>query len=411
MRLWLLLAFWLMSCEHEAVQLATERSEPAPAGTVGVPHGTAESTPPETSEPEAPETTEPTPVKGVLGVVAGLTPSGKRDRLKWPFAVKSIWNMPIGSGATYVPARVPPAGERGMTTDEDIIVMRPDAPLVEVFQNKAGWSRADRCPAQGGLLATVPFPRDFVVGNGLPGTPNNGFAVLLQDRRTILQGQPLARCQEGGIATALWVGRRVEIDGPGIEGAHGGSMLSAIGGALRVGELRPGAQVVRHALKINLYAKRALFRCQSRNECYRWPALTADGYAVGNYGTLGGGGPAALKMGALLAIPSTTDLESLNLETEPARKIAWTLQRYGAYVVDDTAWDVYAFSMEVGPDGDFRNQFRQDYGFSFGMADKSHPWSRDMAKIFGNLAVVDNNGPNSIGGGGTPLEPLAPELE
>ena len=30
-----------------------------------------------------------------------------RDPLKWPFAQNSIWNMPIGSGAQYVPANLP----------------------------------------------------------------------------------------------------------------------------------------------------------------------------------------------------------------------------------------------------------------------------------------------------------------
>ena len=36
------------------------------------------------------------------------------------------------------------------------------------------------------------------------------------------------------------------------------------------------------------------------------------------------------------------------------------------------------------------------------------PWSRDMRKIFTQLHVVDNNGPEQIGGGGDPIGPLAP---
>lgn len=35
---------------------------------------------------------------------------------------------------------------------------------------------------------------------------------------------------------------------------------------------------------------------------------------------------------------------------------------------------------------------------------------RDMDKIFALLAVVDNNSPSTIGGGGTPLQLLAPQF-
>jgi hypothetical protein len=38
------------------------------------------------------------------------------------------------------------------------------------------------------------------------------------------------------------------------------------------------------------------------------------------------------------------------------------------------------------------------------------PFGRDMVKIFTRLAVVDNNSPSSVGGGGTPRQPLAPPL-
>ena len=38
------------------------------------------------------------------------------------------------------------------------------------------------------------------------------------------------------------------------------------------------------------------------------------------------------------------------------------------------------------------------------------PWSQDIATIFAHLDIVTNNGPTSIGGGGTPLAPLLPPL-
>ena len=41
---------------------------------------------------------------------------------------------------------------------------------------------------------------------------------------------------------------------------------------------------------------------------------------------------------------------------------------------------------------------------------KATPWARDMDRLFGALAVVDNNAAGAIGGGGTPLQPPAPPL-
>jgi hypothetical protein len=39
---------------------------------------------------------------------------------------------------------------------------------------------------------------------------------------------------------------------------------------------------------------------------------------------------------------------------------------------------------------------------------KATPWGRDMDRLFLALAVIDNNTATSVGGGGTPRQPLAP---
>jgi hypothetical protein len=56
------------------------------------------------------------------------------------------------------------------------------------------------------------------------------------------------------------------------------------------------------------------------------------------------------------------------------------------------------------------DEFEKAWGFPFVMADRKNPWSEDMAMIFEALHVVDNNGPQRIGGGGTPRQPLAVPL-
>lgn len=116
-------------------------------------------------------------------------------------------------------------------------------------------------------------------------------------------------------------------------------------------------------------------------------------------------------MGALLALKPDIDIESWGLKTEPARMLARAFQDYGAYIVDDPAWDVYAIMTEQSPEGRFVEEFKRAWGFDFVDKSTTSPWALDIARIFSNLHVVANNGPNSIGGGGTPRQPLAPPFE
>jgi hypothetical protein len=335
--------------------------------------------------------------------------SSTRDPLKQPFSSTSIWNMPIGSGAFYVPANIPVTpGYKVSKIDEERIILRPSAPLVNIYYNGAGWSGANRCGPQGSLLTRVPMPTDFVVPSSYE---NESTAVLSADGRTLIQMQPLARCSAGGDATSLVVWGGVDLYGSGIPGAHGGSNLSAIGGSIRFGEMRPGQPGPNHAIKVTVDAAKSLYKCTTASACYRWPASTADGYAVGYYGTQNPVQSSAVKMGALLALPASLNISSLSLETEPARELAYTLQNYGAYIVDDTYGDGFGFATEWGPDGRFRDQFRSDYGYDFVTnAGANTPWSRDLEKLIRQLNVVDNNASSTIGGGGTPRLPLAPTL-
>lgn len=144
---------------------------------------------------------------------------------------------------------------------------------------------------------------------------------------------------------------------------------------------------------------------------FRWPAKRADGYAKGNYGTERTK-PAnrECRMGALVVLPPFINLDSLQFETIPGRILAQAFLDYGAYIVDDTAWDVYAIVTEWGPDGRVADEFEEKWGFSMKQSTKETPWSRDMDRIFLNLYVVVNNSPKTIGGGGKPGILLAAEL-
>ena len=334
-----------------------------------------------------------------------------RNPLKWPFSTTSIWNMPIGSNAEYTHAYIERATQAGMTIDEDYIVMTPAAPLMDIYWSNAGWNaNGNRCLRNRDTpLASWPIPQDFIVSpqtwDGK--TPNAGIAVLMPDGRTIKHSQPFAHCEEGGYATSQYMFDDADLYGDGYYGSHGGSKLSAIGGALRVGELTPTSGPIRHALKINLYGRKNIYY-DSATRGYRWPAKAADSYASSAY-YKDRKNPVVpdCRMGALFALPPSTTISSLNLETEPAKILALAFQDYGAYLVDDTAWDVWAIVTEWGPDGRFATEFRKDWGFSFSTGVNT-AFGRDMIKIFTNLHVVTNNTAQSIGGGGTPRVPLAP---
>src|SRR5467141_183904 len=163
----------------------------------------------------------------------GGGPPGGRDPLLWPFSRDSIWNLPIGALAVYVPGNIQQATQRGMTTDPDVIILTPNATMTAVYYNSDGWSGGSRCTAQGNVLFNAPIPGNFVVqgagANNPDGlTPNYATAILMPDGHTLTQGQPFARCTADGSAT-MWWSVSNDLYGTGVEGGHGGSKLSSIG--------------------------------------------------------------------------------------------------------------------------------------------------------------------------------------
>jgi hypothetical protein len=143
---------------------------------------------------------------------------------------------------------------------------------------------------------------------------------------------------------------------------------------------------------------------------FRWPAYTADGAAKEHYGK-NRTYPVVkdCRMGALLAIPADIDLESLGFATEPGKILAKCFQDYGAYVVDDSAWDCLYFTTEWGPDGRFRDEFAKNWGFPWNSSNAN--FKGDIQKIWENLHVVVNNSEATPGGGGKPRQALAPPFQ
>eukprot|EP00047_Mylnosiga_fluctuans_P008303 m.258133 g.258133 ORF g.258133 m.258133 type:complete len:364 (-) comp21324_c0_seq1:95-1186(-) len=330
-----------------------------------------------------------------------------RDQNTSPFCDQSIWNTPIGSEAVYSPAAIFSDHEpRAFFSDDDyFIATRADDPLVDWYSQ--GWwgnpSGDAHCAVKGPLHGQINFPRNLTVtafGN------NNAAAILQPDNRTLVLTQPLYVCTPGAPVLSIfdqWHGT-TDIRGNGTWGGHGGSSLSAIGGTIRLGELLPGAPPIRHALKLELFAHQYYY---NHTPCYRWPALNCDGYALNctqdPIGCYGGSNP-LLTPGALLAVP-TKSFAQLNasLATPPGRAILWALTYYGGYLVDDTYYDRGTVCTEHGVTA----EFAAAWGFAFNAVAPS-PFYTDMLAIFRALYIVASNGPDAIGGGGTPLQPPLP---
>jgi hypothetical protein len=224
--------------------------------------------------------------------------------------------------------------------------------------------------------------------------------------------EPADRCYQGGPLYGF-PQHPTDLRGDGRTGAHYGSGLSAIGGSLRSGELT-GPNPVRHALKIELWGSRYYYRGTPSVPAgvpagfgYRWPATNADGAAKNEItnGGYGGTNP-QLAQGSLLAIRPGETEASVGVTTAVGKKLFHALQDYGAYVVDDTAWQPIALS---GSDV-VEAEVQQTYGESLtgGFQGKWTAISLDIMKLVRKLHVVTNNTPTTIGGGGTPRAPLAP---
>ncbi len=329
-----------------------------------------------------------------------------RDIQKWPFAAGSIWNMPIGSSAQYVAANVAAPPYWGVLASEDILVLTPDAPPTDVYENFSDWNDASpeaRCSKQGKWIAKLPMPTNFVYPHDGK-TPDAASAILQSDGRTLFQSQPFQRCVAGEFATSHYVFDAVDIYGDGRLGAHGGSGLSSIGGTIRVGEIVAGGEI-RHALKIYVWANKYIAHNQDGTPGFRWPASKADGGASNFYG----GNNAALEMGALLALKPTADVSKL--KTEPGRIIAKALQNYGAYVVDNAGSENIAFAVERGTNGRMQDDFKTHWGYEFSSPRQTTVFAQDLALLWPQLQVINNNDAGNVGGGGKPRRPLAPSVK
>lgn len=146
--------------------------------------------------------------------------------------------------------------------------------------------------------------------------------------------------------------------------------------------------------------------------CFRWPALNCDGGRNGSRNpkdpNFYNGTDPKLKPGALLAVPPATAKKILpSLSTPVGRRVLAALTDYGGYLDDNTADSAGAFNVEDGVEDEVAVAYG---GQSLRPRDASDPLFTDLLAVYRTLHVVDNNGPETVGGGGQPRQPLAPPI-
>jgi hypothetical protein len=361
----------------------------------------------------------------LLGLSSAVVAQNTRDVHQWPFSKYSIWNMPIGSNAQYVAGNMPvPDTYAG---DIDYMVYNTSASPRVVSSRSGG---------------AIPVDDGHIVGAG--DSRNKVVNVFPKDGFTFQSIQPGDRHSATGDFTGyLWRGgaelypgmreqemrgEHQDIRGHGIEGAHWGSGMNAVLASIRVGDLHNDTPI-RHALGIEVSGWKVMHH--DKNDLswnketgdftkwgFRWPADRMDGCAGffenGNNNRCYFGSNPAIRMGALFAIPPTTNCENIGLQTKAAKKMCWTMQNYGAYLIDDSygmnsGKNIVNFAYLPGVNEEFNSQY--GYPFDIGWNEGSlrqQPFFKDLDILIPRLSVIVNNGPTSIGGGGNPRQCFAP---
>jgi hypothetical protein len=366
----------------------------------------------------------------LVPLVAGAqtAPTTTRDWRTWPFSERSPWNHPIGSGATFTAVRQIAGYAASINHDGRwtvaVHVARAEDPRVTMlfgpsWGSQSLWGYLDRggrnchltasteqsllryaTPTLGfdaNYYSTISTPDDsrwllpasyrkardgfrgsFHLPAGACPSPDSDslmavfqpdgwvldiFATVVTSRGSVL-GTMASYIDARGDGTGWWSGRRA-------------SMLPSFAGLIRTGELAAG--YIPHALAVQVPA--SLLKEQAV-----WPA-----YAFDRNSRYSG----SLPMGTLLAIPPSVDIDRLELSSA-GRVIARAAQDYGVYIVDRGGSGIN-FMAELG-DPDIRWE----------RASTEPAWWQDIETIKNLLQRVTNNGPSSIGGGGTPRAPFAP---
>lgn len=278
----------------------------------------------------------------LLSALAALTlalaaepvpPFGTAQR---PFSAQSPWNArPLAPefGSDEIPRSkyFPNLAEGAWSTG--VFVARPDDPPVTIV-GLPGRPLWDHDLQQAWTALVIPrWPADVVPASGA-----DGHAEIIDPVSGIVHSFYKLRQVDGQWQSAQYAWTRLDGRGWG-EPAHFYQGARAVGvpplgGLIRKHEVDDGQPVYRHALAMSL-----TFNALSPDPAYVFPATVADkGAEKTNSGRI--------PEGALLMLPPDFDVERIG--NERLRKVARTLQVYGAYVVDRNDGAPFSIYVENG---------------------------------------------------------------
>lgn len=345
-----------------------------------------------------------------------------RDARYWPFSAASAWNSPIGNGAIYAP--VPNWSTLsggfnptlwtvsvGLTTTSDSVEQlyintgTTTGNYAWLAQHKSGCNVTAKnatkllssssqsvafeanpystvgtgsensqtiWPANYNTISTD-YSTWFYLPSGLCASPDtDGLLSVIQPNGWVMEAYEGITTATGDLIAGNVAGYYdLQGDGSGWQNGRRASMIPAIAGLIRTGEIRQGN--IPHALAATLSPT-------VLTEQAVWPAYAFDT----NSGYTG-----TLPMGALMAIPPSVNLSALGL-TPRGLIIAAAAQNYGVYIVDRGGSGGITFQVQYGDN---------DTTFS----------NNDATIIAQQLEQVTNNSQSTPGGGGTIFRaPAAP---
>ena len=312
----------------------------------------------------------------------GRPVAGSRDATVWPFAVSSIWNLPVANSARFQNATA--FQTLNLTDGHFTTGINSEAYSLPVYYASASdpWASVVWIDAHDLSYRDRGTFRYRIPDRAKPSGPSDGgdlnLVVIDPDRRHAHE----TWLMEG--SNPIWrTGYYIETDlyGPGFgEGgprAYGGSSL---GGLVRKFDVQKG--MIRHALALALDTTQLAAYEDGAGRCvgYVWPAIGQDMTACTPGARYQGLNP----VGSYAAIPGTVDLRSLGLKSRAGEMIAQAAQDYGVYVVDRAGGGANALYAEPGVGEQWLAALRT---------------SGDLDRVRRDLRVVTDNGPSTPNGG------------
>lgn len=255
-----------------------------------------------------------------------------------PFSPDSPWNSrPVGAvlGSATIPASTYyPSVDSGTWSSAAFEASETDAPMVVTGTNTQGvWD-----PDSEVYRPSITIPH--WPAQTQPATGSDGHAEIVDAAAGVIHSFWGLKQVDGAWVTNQYAWTPLAGRGMGdpshyYQGARAAG-VSTIGGLIRIHEANDGAASYSHALAMSLD-----FTGLSAAPTYRFPATSADSNAA----TTNSG---QIPMGSLLMLPASFDAQAL--ATPELRKIAETLKKYGAYVVDRNHGTPFVIYVEIGAD-------------------------------------------------------------